>query len=249
MIKILLLLMPLYLFSITNPYKDFDVNEKLNVMIQYFLNEALEETKPEKPIKRELKDDGAILEPIKYELYFNYIQRLKAIRESREEEQEKIDVEYMGKVGFYNGKLKTLNNYYKKEENLDPLLEISINKAFKIVFGKPQFTNISYNEETNLLKADLSVIDLYNVADFKPKSLELFVYEGNRDKFIQSSADMNIIVRFNYDGIYLTYKDVVFNFEDHEYIGTFINPTNEKIKLDIKINNDIFQPLQIGENK
>jgi hypothetical protein len=247
MIKILLLLMPLYLFAISNPYKDFDVHEKLNVMINYFLNEALKETKPPEPVKRIIKDDGATLDPVKYELYFNYIQRLKAIKESRAEEQKAINVEYAGKIGFYNGKLKSLRNYYSKKENLYALLQESINKGFKIVYGKPTFTNIEYNSEINLLKANLRAIDMYDVETFPSKEIELFVYEGHRNNFIENSDKAEIIVRFNYDGEYLTYKDVLFHFEQDDYIGTFINPSNEKIKLNIKINDDIFRPLEVGE--
>lgn len=246
MIKVLLLIMPLYLFAITNPYKDFDVHEKLNIMVNYFLNEALAETKPPKPEKRILKDDGATLDPVKYELYFNYIQRLKAIKESRAEEQKSIDIEYAGKIGFYNGKLKTLKNEYSKQENLYPLLQKSINKAFKIVFGKPTFTNIEYNNEINLLKANLTAINLYEVDTFKSKELELFVYEGHRESFMKNSDDAQIVVRFDFDGKYLRYKDVLFHFENDEYIGTFINPLNEKIELNIKINDDIFRPLEVG---
>ena len=248
MIKILLLLTPLYLFAISNPYQKLPVHEKLNIMINYFLNESLSQKKPPLPIKRIMKDDGATLDPIKYELYFNYIQRLKAIKESRAEEQKSIDVEYAGKIGFYNGKLNTLKKYYSKEENLYPFLGMSINKAFKIVFGKPIFSNIKYDEDINLLKADLAVIDLYEVDTFTSKSLELFVYEGNRDNFIKNNDQSTIEVRFNYDGVYLTYKDVLFHFEDQEYIGKFIDTSNEKIKLDLRIDDHIFEPLNTGEN-
>jgi hypothetical protein len=244
-----ILLTPLYLFSITNPYISLDTNEKLNVMINHFLNVSLENIKPPFPVKRELKDDGATLDTVKYELYFSYIQRLKAIRESREEEQVTINDDYKGKIGFYNGKLKTLKLFYSKNENLYPLLKESVNKAFKIVFGKPSFSDIVYDDDTNLLKANLNSIDIYKVTKFESKALELFVYKGIRNDFMQNHKQSEIAVRFDFDGKYLSYKDVLFTFKDNEYIGNFLNQSNQKIKLDIKINDDIFRPIKIGDNK
>jgi len=242
-----IVLIPLYLFSIPNPYESLPSNEKLNVMINHFLNVSLENIKPPLPKKRELKDDGATLDPVKYELYFSYIQRLKAIRESRAEEQKTIDDDYLGKIGFYNGKLKSLKKFYTKKENLYPLLDDSIKKAFKVVFGKPSFSDISYDDDINLLQANLNSVNLYKVANFIPKKLELFVYKGIRDDFIQNHRQSNISVRFNYDGEYLIYKDILFKYKDNEYIGYFMNSVNNKIKLDIKINDDIFRPLKIGD--
>jgi len=246
---VFIVLLPFYLFAVTNPYTSLDTNEKLNVMINHFLNISLENIKPPLPKKRELKDDGATLDPVKYELYFSYIQRLKAIRESRAEEQQIIDEDYKGKIGFYNGKLKSLKKFYAKQENLYPLLDDSINKAFKIVFGKPAFTDIVYENEINLLKANLNSIGFYDVAKFNPMELELFVYKGIRDDFIKNHKISDIKVRFSFDGNYLSYKDIIFKFKGDEFIGNFLNSSNRKIKLDIKINDDIFRPLKIGDIK
>ncbi len=99
-----ILLWSSYSLAVVNPYKSLPVNEKINVMVNYFLNEELNNLKPILPQKEKLQDDDANLEPIKYEQYFNYIQRLKAIRESRVDEQKKIDEKYQGQVAFYNGK-------------------------------------------------------------------------------------------------------------------------------------------------
>ncbi|PIF04689.1 MAG: hypothetical protein CSA86_01105 [Arcobacter sp.] len=244
-----ILLIPFYLFAIVNPYDTLDTNEKLNVMINYFINLELENIKPAVPKKRDLKDDGATLDPIKYEQYFNYIQRLKAIHKSRAKEQAIIDEDYLGKIGFYNGKLKAMKKFYHKKENLYPLLEKSINKAFKIVFGKPIFTDIVYDEEQNLLTANLNSIDIYKIAKFTPLKMELFVYKDRRDDFIKNHRKSDIKVRFDFDGTYLRYKDVLFTFKDNEYVGNFLNVKNKKIKLNIKINDDIFQALKIGDKK
>lgn len=249
MIKILLLLTPLYLFAISNPYITLDKYEKLNVMINYFINEEIEKSKPPLPVKRELKDDGASLDPVKYELYFSYIQRLKAIKESRAEEQKNIDVEYAGKIGFYNGKLKSLKEYYHDQKNLYPILQTSVNKAFKVVFGKPIFSNIVYNSEINFLSAKLDTLDLYDIDSYTPKAVELFIYQGIRDEFIKHQSQSNLHVRFDFDGEYLIYKDILFTFKDQEFIAKFIKQPTQKIKLNIKINDDIFHPIKIEETK
>ena len=248
-IVLIIVLLPMVLFAINNPYKNLDVNEKFNVMMNYFLGEALKATKPEIPLKKALKDDGATLDPVKYETYFSYIQRLKAIKESRKEELDHINEEYAGKIGFYNGKLHTLKEFYSKEENLEPLLKISINQALKVVYGKPVFSDIVYNEEINLLKAKLSTADIYTINSFKSKEVELFVYQDMRKNFMENSKKAEINVRFTLKNGYLSYKDILFTFEDNEYIAKFINPINEKIKLNIKINDDIFRPLDTGEKR
>jgi len=244
----LILLLPFYLFGVNNPYKTLNTDEKLNVMINHFLNLELENIKPPLPQRRELKDDGATLDPVKYELYFSYIQRLKAIKESRAEEQITIEDDYQGKIGFYNGKLKSLKKFYAKKENLYPLLSVSIQKAFKIVFGKPFFSDIKYDSEINMLRANLNSIDIYKIAEFHPKKLELFIYKGIRKDFIQNHKKSNIKVQFTFDGNYLQYKNVLFTFKDNEYVGRFLNDEN-KIKLNIKINDDIFRPLKNGDKK
>jgi len=246
---ILFFCIPFYLFALSNPYTSIDENEKLNVMVNYFLNIALENTKPPLPEKRELSDDGATLDPIKYEQYFSYIQRLKAITESRAEEQIKIDEEYLGKIGFYNGKLSSLEEFYQINANIYPLISKSINKAFKIVYGKPVFSDIVYDDEINLLKANLNSRDIYGVETFQQKEVELFIHQSIRDDFIENHQLADIFVRFDFDGTFLIYKDILIIYKENEYIGNFLNSSNNKIKLNIKINDDIFRPLNTGELK
>ncbi|MGB3751463.1 MAG: hypothetical protein WA945_07835 [Arcobacteraceae bacterium] len=240
---------PFYLFAITNPYDSLSANEKLNVMANHFLNVSLENVKPPVPIKRELADDGATLDPVKYEQYFSYIQRLKAITESRAEEQIRIDEEYRGKLGFYNGKLNSLEEFYQKDENLYPVIAKSVNKAFKIVYGKPVFSDIVYDDEVNLLKANLNSRDIYGVEKFQKKEVELFIHESIRDDFMTDHQLSDILVRFEYDGTSLMYKDILITYKGNEYIGNFLNRSNQKIKLKIKINDDIFRPINTGESK
>jgi len=246
---ILFIFIPFYLAALTDPYSSLSEDEKLNVMINHFLNISLENAKPPVPTKRELPDDGATLDPVKYEQYFSYIQRLKAITESRSEEQQRIDEDYRGKIGFYNGKINALKEFYQNDKNLYPLISKSINKAFKIVYGKPIVSNIIYDDEINLLKANLDSKDIYGVEKFPKKEVELFIHQSIRDDFMEDHDLSDVLVRFDYDGTFLLYKDILITYKGNEYIGNFLNPSNKKIKLKIKINDDIFRPINTGALK
>lgn len=243
------LFLPFILWAVPNPYENITSQEKINIMFNYFLNESLEKSKPAAPVKKILKDDGATLDPVKYELYFSYIQRLKAIRESREENQKRIDEEYAGKIGFYNGKLRALKLFYEDTKNLEPFVQQSINKAFKIVFGQPRLENIMYNDEINLLTANLTTHDMYAVDSFVPQKVELFVYQDIRKEFMNDTEQIAVNVRLEKKGNVVILKDIVCHYKEHEFIGKFLNPSNIKIKLDLKINDDIFRPLEIGEKR
>jgi len=246
---LLTLCFPFYLFAITNPYTSLPPDEKLNVMMNFFLNILIENTKPPLPIKRELEDDNQIQGAIKYEQYHNYIQRLKLNREKREREQIVIDEEYLREVLFYNGKLNSLKKSYQEEENLYDLLDKSVNKAFKIVYGKPVLSDIVYDAEINLLKANLTSQDIYGIEKFQKKEVELFIHQSIRDDFMLDHQLSDILVRFDFDGDTLMYKDILITYKENEYIGNFLNQSNDKIKLKIKINDDIFRPLNTGELK
>ncbi|MEA2017278.1 MAG: hypothetical protein U9N59_02420, partial [Campylobacterota bacterium] len=201
MIKYLLFVtLSLSLSLEANPYKELDSSIKLNLMINHFLNIELKKIVPPKPIKEILQDDGLSLDPVKYERYYNYIQRIKAIYESRAEEQKNIDEKYAGKVGFYNGKLKVLKRFYAKEININPLLQTSINKAFKVVYGKPKFKKLNYDKEKDILYATLTTQNIYDIDKFEDKELKLYVYKDNIDDIINNYKDIDIKVGFEYVG-------------------------------------------------
>jgi len=240
-LRVLFIISLLCISIMANPYEDLDKNIKLNVMVNYFLNEAIQKQLPPKPIKEELQDDGAILDPIKYEQYFNYIQRLKAIRESRIDEQKKIDEKYAGQIAFYNSKIKNLEKFYKKSENLNPLLQNSINKAFKVVYGKPKLKEPKYNETTGEFEVLLYAQKIYNVDIFTPKKVLFKISKGDLDSFFDEYSDAFVNVVFGYDKNLLIYDGIIIRYKSKDYKGVFVDEVNNKIKLNIKINDDIFR--------
>ena len=236
-----ILLWSSYSLAVVNPYKSLPVNEKINVMVNYFVNEELNNLKPILPQKEKLQDDDANLEPIKYEQYFNYIQRLKAIRESRVDEQKKIDEKYQGQVAFYNGKLKNLKKFYEDSENLAPIIEKSINKAFKVIYGKPKFQSIKYDENSDSFLAKLGVEDIYRVDTFIPKEVYFRISKSDLDSFFNNYHEAQINVLFHYSNNLLNYNSIIFKYNETTYKGIFTNENNGQIKLNIKINDDIFR--------
>lgn len=230
-----------YLFAVLNPYESLPTNEKINLMVNYFINEELKSLKPIKPVKEQLKDDEANLDPIKYEQYFNYIQRIKAIRESRVEEQKKIDEKYQGQLAFYNRKLKKLKKVYTDEKNFKPILQRSINKAFKVVYGKPKFKSVKYDERDDAFVAKIVVEDIYHIDSFVPKEVYFRILQSDLDSFFTDYNESQINVIFEYSNNVLIYNSIIFKYKENRYKGIFIDEKNDKIKLNIKINDDIFR--------
>lgn len=247
MIKYLFITLSLSLFLQANPYKELDSSIKLNLMINYFLNVELKKIVPSKPIKDILKDDGLSLEPIKYEKYYNYIHRIKAIRNSRLADQKDINERYAGKIGFYNGKLKVLKRFYAKEKNLNPLLQIAINKAFTVVYGKPVLKNIRYDKKNKIFYGILHIINIYHIDEFQDRKIEFVLDEKNSNKFLKIYKKINVKVQFDYKVNKLYLKNSLFLFNKKEYKVEFINKINKKIKLNIKINDDIFRLIRIED--
>ena len=142
--KLFLLIIPFYLFAVQNPYTQLNIDEKLTILTQHFLDEQLQSKLPPKPVKEKVKDLSPINQ-LQYERYYNYIQRVKAITEDREKEEKDLQSKYEADIWYYNNKVKTLRQYYSKTNNLLPLLNTSINKSFKVFFGKPTITKPEYD--------------------------------------------------------------------------------------------------------
>jgi len=249
MIKYLLIAFSLTIFLQANPYKELDSTIKLNLMINHFLNDELKKIVPPKPIKKKLKDDGLSLDPVKYEQYYNYIQRIKAITDSRVEAQNNINEKFEGKVGFYNGKLKKLKRFYEKEKNINPILQKSINKAFKVVYGKPKFINISYNKKDNIIYGILHIEDIYNIDKFEDKKIKIDIPKKDREYFLKIYEKVKVLIAFKYKNNNLYLKDITYIFNNKKYKANFVKIRNKKIKLNIKINDDIFQLIKIEDKK
>jgi len=243
MIKYLFLIFLITSFveAIENPYKTLPSNEKLNILVNHFLNEELQNLKPVKPIKEKLKDDNANLEPIKYEQYFNYIQRIKAIQESREEEEKKLDEKYQGQLAFYNRKLNKLKKIYEDSINFNPILQRSINKAFKVVYGKPTFQSIEYNENKDEFQAKLVAKNIYKMDSFVPKNVYFKISKSDVDSFFTNFENSQITVLFEYSNNVLIYNSIIFKYNNNLYKGIFVDKIDDEIKLNIKINDGIFR--------
>ena len=244
--KLILLCLPLFLFAINDPYKELNVDEKINLLVNYFLNKDLKKIVPPKPIKESIKDDSPI-NPVKYELYFSYIQRLKAINDSRKEEQQNIDEKYAGQIGFYNGKLKKLKKHYDKEENLHPILQNSFNKVYKILYGKPKLKDVKYDKTINKITATVWVESIYDYMNWKERKITIEMPSNIKDIFIDKNRMSKILINYEYKDNLLKIKDLSITFNEKIYKANFINQINNTIKLVIKINDDIFKFIKIED--
>ncbi|MEA3497682.1 MAG: hypothetical protein U9R16_01360 [Campylobacterota bacterium] len=244
--KLIFLFLPIFLFAIENPYKQLEVDEKINLLLNYFLNKDLKTKMPTKPIKETIKDNS-LINPIQYELYFSYIQRLKTINESRTDEQKEISEKYNWEIKEYNKKLNELKKHYSKDENLLPILQNNFNKVYKILYGKPKLKNVYYNKSIDKVIATIWVDTIYGYNKFKDKTIHIDLPTSHRDKFIEFYREAKVQILFDHTDNLLKLKGVEFLFQDKIYKGNFIDKTNNSIKLVIKINNDIFQLVKIED--
>jgi|GEM_PF-2472342 len=244
--KILILCLPIFLYAVDNPYTKLKVDEKVNLLVNYFVNKELKAIIPPKPIKESIKDDSPI-NPVKYELYFSYIQRLKAINDSRIEEQKSIDEKHAGKIGFYNGKSNRLKLFYEKEENLHPILQNSFNKVYKILYGKPKLKNLKFNKQSGKITATVWVDSIYNYQKWKEQEIDIEIPLGVRDIFVDQYRTARVYINFDYKNNLLKIKDLTVLFNKKSYKAIFINNINDSIKLVIKINDDIFKFARIED--
>ena len=249
MIKIIILLItPYLLFALYNPYKELATSEKINILVNYFLNQELRTKLDKKPIKDKIDNDGPI-NPTKYERYFNYIQRLKAINEERIIQQQNIDDKYAGEVGYYNGKLKNLQKFYNDKENILPILQHSFNKAFKLIYGKPKIKNLNYSKKENKIYATIWVDDIYGFSKWDERNIEIIVPPTMRKQFLDQYRTAKVNIEFNYVNNIVTLKDIIIKFDQKHYKGNFTQKQKYKIKLNIKIDDDIFKPIKINMEK
>ncbi|MEA3554622.1 MAG: hypothetical protein U9R39_09550 [Campylobacterota bacterium] len=246
--KILILCFPIFLYAVSNPYTELKIDEKVNLLVNFFLNKELKNIIPKEPIKESIKDDSPI-NPIKYELYFSYIQRLKAINDSRAQEQKDIDEKYAGKIGFYNGKLKTLKKYYNKEENLHPILQNSFNKVYKILYGKPKLKDVSFDPLTKKVTATVWVGSIYGYLKWDEKKITIDIPEDIRDIFIEENRMSKIFLNYDFTNNILKLKNLTILYDEKLYKANFVNKINKSIKLVIKINDDIFRLVKIEDKK
>jgi len=239
---LLLLLTPLLLFSLVNPYQSLSIDEKLQILINHFLNEELVKKLPLKPIKGELEDSSEIV-PFKHELYFNYIQRLKAIKESREAEQKQIEEKYDGEVQYYNGEIKNLQKYYSKKENIHQIVQNSINKAFKIIYGKPMITKLNYSEDKQTIYGLFYVEDIYGFHNFEDIKIKFVLPDDIKEQFYYEYRTSKVFVNFNYENDKLSLKDLTIIYKTKPYKALF-QEFKKEYNIKLFINQTLFNTIK-----
>lgn len=234
----------LSIFSFANPYENITVDEKLTLLTNYFLNEAIQNKLPKQPIKETPKEQDYNYKPTKYELYYNYVQRIKAIRESIVEEQKKIDEKYKADVYRYNHQIELIHKKYQQYHNLYPIIQNSFNKALKVIYGKPilELKNGKYGQQFFL-----KTRAIYDEYDFKEKAIVFNHAEEKKMFYFYEKCELNVTFEYNQEEV--LYDEVICRYNQNEYIGKIEKEDNEKIKLKVKINDDIFQKIKIEDIK
>ena len=244
MIKIFVLLLPFYLFGLVNPYDSLSTNEKLNILVNLFVNQELKQYVPDPPIKGTPKDIRPI-KAIEFEAHFSYIQRFKNITEEREEDLKNIEEKYLGDIGFYNGNLKSLKKFFAQDENINPIIQHSINKAFKITYGKPKIKDLIYDEKQKKLGAILFITDIYGFDKFPEQKVHLDIPENMIKIFIDRYRESFVNIVLEYKNNILNIQNIEIIFEDKHYKGYFLTKKVKALKLNIKIDDDVFQLIDV----
>jgi hypothetical protein len=224
-----------------NPYKTLDHDTQLFIFTNHFISEQIKEELPQKPVKERYIPEDIDLNPGKYERYYNYIQRLKAIEQTKKEAIAKIEQKFQGQASYYNGKIDSIKNHYQEGKNLEPLLKKAFNNAFKVVFGKPIVED--FQKEQMSTSAQLKAVSLYqldNTMDLKV----LFDQELLKKKL---SQHYEAIVHFKRDGDIFTIDEVAIEVDGKTYRGKIKNKNSASFKLEVKINNDIFQKIKLED--
>ncbi|MEA3352915.1 MAG: hypothetical protein U9Q33_03730 [Campylobacterota bacterium] len=241
-----ILLLQLNLFAVISPYDSLSIEEKLEIMINHFISEQIQQQFPAVPVKEKLADDS-IIKPLDYELYYNYIHRFKNIKQARQKEQEEIDEKFAGEIAYYKGRVNTLKKHYQKKENLLPLLHSSINKSYKIFYGQPAVKNLRTSD--GKLFALLYSKDIYGFNYNIEKELLINIPKEIYNEVIDNYRTLKVKVAFSYENNILSMKQVKLLYNDIWYDGFFVDNKKDAIKLDIKINDDIFSQLNIDNIK
>lgn len=242
----IIFVIPFYLFGFENPYKALSFDEKFNVVFNYFLNEELKLQLPQKPEMKKIEELGEI-EKNDYERYYNYIQRVKFLNEQHAEEKRKALEVFQGEAGYYNGKIANLKNHFLKEGNLDHIIQNGVNKTFKVFYGNP------FIKDPTLYQGKIKVTFLNQTFygyDYKfNEDVLIDIPQTDQENFFNKYKGAKVKGVFKKENEYLVLNGIEIDFEDKIYKGVFLDNINFKVKLDIKINNDIFQPIIAGEKK
>ncbi|MEA3290559.1 MAG: hypothetical protein U9Q04_10320 [Campylobacterota bacterium] len=243
---VFLLFFPIYLFALVSPYESLRINEKLDIMINHFVNDSLEQKLPPYPQKGKLKDDSPI-KPLKYELYYNFIHRLKNIKQQREKELLAIEQKYEGDVAYYNGRVENLKKFYHDKKNLATILDESINKTYKIFYGKPSMKKPINNKKQ--LTTVIYAKQIYGYNYKLQRTVQIDIPKELAAEFTDNYRAVEVQITFKHDSDTLRMDKVLFNYKGILYEGRFIDKKDHFFKLKIKINDDIFSQIKINSKK
>lgn len=244
----ILLLTPIYIFAIYNPYSQIDDKEKLNIFINYFINKSIKESLPAKPV-RDKKVDNSVIKMIKSEEYFAFIQRVKNIKEKREKDKILFDKEYKYKIESYNKKIDELKEFYSKNKNIENLLEDSFNKSFLIVYGKPKLKDIYYDSSRDKIIGKLFIDDIFFHNNWGINEIYIDVPTKLRKIFLKQSLISQARVEFDYKNYEATVKGIKIYFDREIFDAYFVKPINYKIKIKVKIDKSLFKKVVYDRDK
>lgn len=234
-------------FGYENPYENLSIDQKIQILIEYFVDNQIVAQFPKKPIKGKLKDSSPI-KIIEFERYYNYIQRLKIIKENRIKEQQKINLKYKEDIAKYNKTISHLKHIYQTRENFNKLLNIALNNSFKILYGKPILQKPYVKNGKLYAKVVSKSIYGYNY------KLEQIIKIDNINKkdfkyFIEfyRKAKVFVLFDYNFDTKILKYKGVNILFQKKHYDGIFITKPLE-YNITIKLDETIFKLIKKGQN-
>lgn len=249
MIKYFVLLFtPFYLFALYNPYLEIDKKDKVNILINYFINESIKKVLPLKPI-RDKKIDNSIIKKVKSEEYFAFIQRVKNIKEKREKDKILFDKEYKEKIERYNSKIDKLKEFYSKDKNIEKLLENSFNKSFIIVYGKPRLQNIYFNNRNNKVMGKLFIENIFTSNDWGINDIFIDVPKKLKDRLLKYYQIAKARLEFDYKNNIAILKGIKIYLDREVFNGTFVKNIDYKIKIKIKIDKTLFKKVIYDRDK
>jgi len=242
------LLIPFYLFALNNPYKEINQKEKLNILINHFVNNEIVKVIPAKPVRDKVVDNS-VIKRIKSEEYFAFIQRVKLIKEKRAKEKLLLDKEYEEKVKKHNNKLDELEEFYSKKENIDKLLQEGFNKSFTIVYGKPKLKDVYFETSQNKIIATLYIANIFSFDEWGDRKVIVDVPTKLQKRFLDYSRSAKGRLYFDYKNNIAILKGVKIYFDKHIFDGKFIENISYKVKIKLKIDKKLFKKVVYDRDK
>ena len=238
----------LCLQGIENPYAKLNIEQKLQILIEYFIQKQIKAYFPKKPQKAQV-DDKSPIKIVKFERYYNYIQRLKYIKEQRELAKKQAIEEYNRAIEEYNKKILKLKQYYTDTNHFSKIVNIALNNSFKIFYGKPIILKPYLKD--NKIYAKIIAREIYSSYKYSFECEVVIDGELSNDeveRLLKSYREIKVLVVFdyNFNKKILQYKNVILKFHNKSYKGIFVKQP-APYKIDIKLDDKIFQLIKKGE--